>query len=64
MSEACEGIPYNEHQDSPRDYVRELDLAIEQFKRYPDGYEKKYYATIVCAAAVRLRDAQKLAMGG
>lgn len=49
----------SESQDCPRDYVSELDLAIKQFQRYPEGYERKYYAGIVCDAAIRLRDHQK-----
>ena len=62
MSEASEGI-----QDSnyccypvPRDYINELDEAIQVFHSYPEScYEKKYYATVVCNAAIRLRESQK-----
>ena len=60
MSEGDEGLfTLHDYFETPRDFVRELDLAIEQYQRYTDGYEKKYYAGIVCDAAIRLRDHQK-----
>ena len=44
--------------EEERGYIAELDAAIEEYHRYPDGYEQKYYGNIVALAAIRLRKVQ------
>jgi hypothetical protein len=45
--------------EEPRDYEADLEMAIEQYKRFPDGYERKYYGNLVAEALMKLRESQK-----
>lgn len=45
--------------EEARDYAAELESAIEQYKRFPDGYEHKYYGNLVAEALMKVRDLHK-----
>lgn len=45
--------------EKPRDYTADLEMAIEQYKRFPDGYEHKYFGNLVAEALMKLRESQK-----
>jgi hypothetical protein len=45
--------------EEPRDYEADLEMAIEQYKRFPDGYEHKYYGNLVAEALMKVRESQK-----